>query len=134
MIISIAHTMLLFFTLVQVLISQLTFLFLVMFSVVPSILPIDNEVVIEGGNVTLTCNASGFSALTVYWVKTSYAGRFNETELVFTNISRSEAGEYTCVASNLCNTSTELAEVDVLCKFIAIIFFNVRMEASCCSG
>ena len=91
-----------------------------MFSVVPSILSIDNEVVIEGGNVTLSCNASGFPAPTVYWVKTSNGVRFNETELVFTNINRSEAGEYTCVASNPCNTSTELAEVDVLCKFIAI--------------
>ena len=94
-----------------------------MFSVVPSILPIDNEVLIEDGNVALTCNASGFPAPTVYWVKTSNGDRFNETELFFTNISRREAGEYTCVASNLCNTSTELAEVDVLCKFIAIFFF-----------
>ena len=133
MIISIVHTMLLFFTLVQVSVSQLTFLVLVMFSVVPSILPIDNELVIEGGNVRLTCNASGFPPPIVYWVKTSNRDRFNGTELVFTNIRRSEAGEYTCVASNLC-TSTELVEVDVLCKFIAIIFSNVRMEASCCSG
>ena len=122
MIISIARTMFLFFTLVQVLASQLTFFFLVMFSVLPSILPIDNETVIEGQNVTLTCNASGFPTPTVYWVKTSNGDRFNETELVFTNISRSEAGEYTCVASNLC-TSTEVVEVDVLCKFIAIVFF-----------
>ena len=93
-----------------------------MFSVPPSILPIDNEPVIEGQNVTLTCNASGFPAPTVYWVKTSNGDRFNETELVFTNINRSEAGEYACVASNLC-TSTEVVEVDVLCKFIAIVFF-----------
>ena len=122
MILSIAHTMLLFFTLVQVLANQLTFLFLFIFSVVPSILPIDNELVIEGGNVTLTCNASGFPTPIVYWVKTSSRDRFNGTELVFTNISRSDAGEYKCVASNLC-TSTELVEVDVLCKFIAIVFF-----------
>ena len=122
MILSISHTILLFFTLVQVLTNQLTFLFLFIFSVVPSILPIDNELVIEGGNVTLTCNASGFPTPIVYWVKTSSRDRFNGTELVFTNISRSDAGEYKCVASNLC-TSTELVEVDVLCKFIAIVFF-----------
>ena len=102
--------------------NQLTFLFLFIFSVVPSILPVENEVVIEGGNVTLTCNASGFPTPIVYWVKTSIRDRFNGTELVFTNISRSDAGEYKCVASNLC-TSTELVEVDVLCKFIAIVFF-----------
>ena len=90
-----------------------------MFSVPPSILPIDNEMVIEGGNVTVTCTASGFLAPTVYWVKTSNGDRFNETKLVFTNISRIEAGEYTCVASNPCNTTTELADVDVQCKLVA---------------
>ena len=118
--------MLLFFAIVQALASQLTMWFLVVvFSVPPSIQPIDNEMVIEGGNVTLTCNATGFPALTVYWVKTSNGDRFNRTELVFTNISRSEAGEYTCVASNPCDTTTELVDVDVQCKFIAItlIFF-----------
>ncbi|XP_015760644.1 PREDICTED: hemicentin-1-like isoform X4 [Acropora digitifera] len=83
-------------------------------SVPPSIQPIDNEIVIEGGNVKLTCNASGFPAPTVYWVKTGTGDRFNGTELVFANIDRSEAGEYTCVASTPCNTSTELAEVNVL--------------------
>ena len=123
MIASIAHAMLLFLTLVQVMESQLIFLSLVMFSVPPSILPIANEAVIEGQNVTLSCNASGFPLPTVYWVKTSNADRINKTELLFTNISRSDAGEYKCVASNQCNTSTELAEVDVLCKFIAIVFF-----------
>ena len=113
--------MLLFFALVQVLATQLTIWFLVVtFSVPPSIQPIDNEMIIEGGNLTLTCNASGFPAPTVYWVKTGTEDRFNETKLVFPNINRSEAGEYTCFASTPCNTSTELAVVDVQCKFIAI--------------
>ncbi|XP_067033410.1 hemicentin-1-like isoform X2 [Acropora muricata] len=92
----------------------------VIVNVVPSILPIYNETVIEGGNVTLSCNASGFPAPTVYWVKTSNRDRFNVTELVFTNISRSDAGEYKCVASNLC-TSTELVEVDVKKKIDSFI-------------
>ena len=101
-----------------------------MFSVLPSILPIDNELVIEGGNVTLTCNASGFPAPTVYWVKTSNGDRLNKTELFFTSINRSEAGEYTCVASNPCSTSTELAEVDVLCKLTQTMlhFFYRKVE------
>ena len=96
-----------------------------MFSVPPSILPIHNEMVLEGGNVTLTCNASGFPAPTVYWVKTSNGDRFNTTELVFTNISRSKAGEYKCVASNPCNTTTELADVDVQCKLVAETSYNI---------
>ena len=129
--------MLQFLALVQVLTSRLTIWFLVvMFSVPPSIQPIDNEMVIEGGNVTLPCNASGFPAPTVYWVKTSNGDGFNKTDLDLTNINRSAAGEYTCVASNPCNTSTELTRVDVQCKFIAvtIIFSNVRMEVPCCGG
>ena len=117
--------MLLFFALVQVLASQLTIWFLVVFSVPPSILPIDNEMVIEGGNVTLTCNASGFPAPTVYWVKKSNGDRVNKTELVFTNINRSEEGEYTCVASNRCNTTAELVDVDVQCKLVAITSYNI---------
>ena len=116
MIMSLRMRWLLLFVLVQVLESQLTIWFLVIFSVPPSILPIDNEMLLEGGNVTLSCNATGFPAPTVYWVKTSNGDRFNKTELVFTNISRNEAGEYACVASNPCNTLTELAEVHVLCK------------------
>ncbi|XP_068687452.1 hemicentin-1-like isoform X2 [Montipora foliosa] len=81
---------------------------------VPSFIqPIDDEMIIEGGNVNLTCNASGFPTPTVFWVKTSNGERTNRTELVFTNISRDQAGEYRCEASNLCNTATELATVDV---------------------
>ncbi|XP_068734047.1 hemicentin-1-like [Montipora capricornis] len=84
---------------------------------VPSVIqPIDNEVIIEGGNVTLTCNASGFPTPTVSWVKTSNGQLTNGTELVLTSISRDQAGEYRCEASNLCNTATELATVDVQFK------------------
>ena len=121
-----ALAMLMFFALVQVLATQLTSWFLVvMFSVPPSIQPIDNEIVIEGRTVTLTCNASGFPAPTVYWVKTSNGDRFNGTELVFTNINRSGAGEYKCVASNPCNTTTELADIDVQCKLVAETSYNI---------
>ena len=111
--------------------SQNNICFLVvMFTVPPSIQPIDNVMVIEGGNVTLTCNASGFPPPTVYWVKTSNEVRFNRTELVFTNINRSEAGEYRCVASNPCNTTTELTDIDVQCKLVAITIPNVILFLS----
>ena len=92
----------------------------VMFTVPSFIQPIDNETIIEGGNVTLTCSASGFPTPTVFWVKTINGQRTNETELVFTNISRDQAGKYRCEATNLCNTATALATVDVLCKFFEI--------------
>ena len=96
-----------------------------MFSVPPSILPIGNETIIEGGNVTLTCNASGSPAPTVYWVKTSNRDRFNGTILVLTSINRSKAGEYKCVASNPCNTTTELTDIDVQCKLVAETSYNI---------
>ncbi|XP_068685519.1 uncharacterized protein [Montipora foliosa] len=84
---------------------------------VPSFIqPIQNEMIIEGGNVTLTCNTSGFPTPTVLWVKTSNGQRTNGTELVFTNITRDQAGEYRCEASNLCHTDTEMATVDVQFK------------------
>ena len=86
--------------------------------------------VIEGGNVTLTCNASGFPPPTVYWVKTSNGVRFNTTALVFPNISMSEEGEYTCFASNPCNTATELADIVVQCKLVAITTPNVILFLS----
>ena len=92
----------------------------VMFTVPSFIQPIDDEMIIEGGNVILTCNASGFPTPNVSWVKTSNGQRTNGTELVLTNISRDQAGEYRCEASNLCNTATELATVDVQCKFVKI--------------
>jgi len=35
------------------------------------------------------------------------------SELVFTNISRTQAGEYMCEASNLCGNASETASIEV---------------------
>ena len=66
--------------------------------------------------MNLSCMASGIPSPSVSWVKVSSGQRTGGTELVFTNINRSEAGEYRCEASNLCANATESATVDVLCK------------------
>ena len=79
---------------------------------------IQNETVTEGDNVNLTCNPSGVPLPTVSWVKVSSGQRFHVSELVFTNVSRSEAGEYRCEASNECGNASESASVDVQCKYI----------------
>ena len=53
--------------------------------------------------------------LMVFWIKPngqSVAGKVLE----FVNINRSEAGEYTCEASNECGNATEMASVYVQCK------------------
>ena len=52
----------------------------------------------------------------VSWIKPygqSVAGKVLE----FLKINRSEAGEYTCEASNECGNSTEMASIDVQCKY-----------------
>ena len=91
-----------------------------------SIDAIQNETVTERDNITLTCTASGTPPPSVSWVKVSSGERVNGSELVFTNINRSEAGEYRCEASNECGNASESASIDVQCKFIMKYFKLVK--------
>ena len=85
-----------------------------------SIQPIQNKTVTEGDNVTLSCQASGTFPPMVSWIK--FGGkRIAESELVLTNINRSEAGEYKCEASNECGNASERATIDVQCKSLECI-------------
>jgi len=81
-----------------------------------SIQAIDNKAVTEGNNVNLTCDASGIPLPTVSWIKVGGGQRTHSDVLVLTNISRSEAGEYRCEASNECGNASESASIDVQCK------------------
>ena len=86
------------------------------YDLVPSsIQAIDDKTVTEGGSVTLSCYASGIPAPMVYWVKAG-GQRVNGSVLMLPNITRNEAGEYRCEASNECGNATETANVDVQCK------------------
>ncbi|XP_020614882.1 hemicentin-1-like [Orbicella faveolata] len=77
---------------------------------VPSSLePIQNKTIIEGSNVTLSCNASGIPPSLVSWIKVGGHMRINGKELVFTNINRIEAGAYMCEASNQCGNELRLS-------------------------
>ena len=80
-----------------------------------TITPIQDRSVTEGGNVTLKCQASGMPHPMASWIKPG-GQRSVEDVLVLTNINRSEAGEYTCEASNQCGNASEAAVVDVQCK------------------
>ncbi|XP_068685518.1 uncharacterized protein [Montipora foliosa] len=81
---------------------------------VPStVVPISNEVITEGGNLKLSCPAFGIPPPTVFWVNSSNGERTNGTELVIRNISRNEAGEYRCEATNPCGNASESATIDV---------------------
>ena len=65
-----------------------------------------------GNNVTFTCAASGTLPLTFMWYKdgegaplmagsnVTFTSEANESSLILTNIARSDAGSYYCVASN----------------------------------
>ena len=80
------------------------------------IYPIQNETITEAGSVTLSCNATGMPSPMVSWIKVDGGERFNSSELVFTNIKRTQAGEYRCEAGNECGNASETTTVEVQCK------------------
>ena len=77
---------------------------------------IEDQFIIESHNTSLFCNASGTRRPTVSWINVASGQRTNSSELEFSNISRSEAGEYRCEASNDCGSAVEAVNVTVLCE------------------
>ena len=92
------------------------------FSSVPSnIESIRDQNVTEGDNLSLTCTASGMPQPKVSWIKPGGQRQYGHM-LEFTNINRSRAGEYKCEASNECGNGTEMATIDVQCKYMWKLF------------
>lgn len=87
-----------------------------LFAVPPAIQPIQNVNITEGENLTLLCNVTGIPSPMVSWIKVKGDMVTNKNELVFTNISRTQAGEYKCDASNQCGNASETATIEVQCK------------------
>ena len=103
---------------------------LLCFLAVPSaIQPIQNVNITEGRNLTLFCNVSGNPM--VSWIKVGDDVSTSGSELVFTNISRTQAGEYMCEASNLCGNASETASIEVQCKSKCIIYTCVIVHVYC---
>ena len=71
---------------------------------------------IEGENRTLTCNVSGGPLLTVTWTEVSSRNKSSGVVRYLTNISRNNAGEYKCEATNDCGNSSASTFLTVLCK------------------
>ena len=71
---------------------------------------------IEGENRTLTCNVSGSPLLTVTWTENSSRSQSSGIMRYLTNISRYNAGEYICEATNVCGNSSASIFLTVLCK------------------
>ena len=91
-------------------------MFTIVFAVPSAIQPIPNVNITEGENLTLLCNVSGSPLPMVSWIKVGDDISTNGSELVFTNISRTQAGEYICEASNGCGNASETASIEVQCK------------------
>ena len=79
---------------------------------------------IEGEKITLSCNATGNPEPSISWVKDgspinskSRIGLSKDNKrLTITNISRTDSGEYQCVARNRVGNDTSNSRVDVLCE------------------
>ena len=78
--------------------------------------PLQNETITEGGNLNLSCNASGTPPPVVSWMRISSGQRSDGSVLQLTNVSRSEAKDYRCEARNECGNASEAQNIDVQCK------------------
>ena len=78
--------------------------------------PLQNKTITEGGNLNLSCNASGSPSPVVSWVRISTGQRFDGSVLQLININRSEARDYRCEASNECGNASEAQNINVQCK------------------
>ena len=83
-----------------------------------------NSRVNEGGNITLTCNASGDPFPSIHWTKVGSSEVLSKTSLhTFVNMSRPGTPDhmiqYQCTASNGVGTpATEIASVTIHCESV----------------
>ena len=75
-----------------------------------------NITVTEGENSTLTCRVSGTPMPSVSWTEVRTGDRTDGEILVLVNVSKSDAGEYKCEASNFCGNDSKSTFVIVNCK------------------
>ena len=70
----------------------------------------------EGKNATLNCTVTGTPMPSVHWLEVKTGIRFFENPLVLSNVSRKQAGEYICSASDSCGNDSKSAILTVNCK------------------
>lgn len=82
----------------------------------PAVELLQNVTLDEGSNLTRECNVTaGNPSPTVFW-ETGYT--FEGNPLTITNITRSQRGEYICIANNTCGRASATMIIDVQCKNI----------------
>ena len=96
--------------------TLLIFFHLLICAVPSKVYPLKDISVIEGENRTLTCNVSGSLVLTVTWTEVSSSSHSKGVMRYLTNISRYDAGEYKCEATNDCGNSSASIFLAVHCK------------------
>ena len=77
-----------------------------------------NITVIEGKNSTLACHVSGIPLPSVSWTEVRTGDRTDGNIRSLINVSRSDAGEYKCEASNFCGNDSKSTFVIVNCKWL----------------
>ena len=75
-----------------------------------------NITVIEGENSNLTCHVSGAPMPSVSWTKVRTGDHTEGNIRALVNVSRSDAGEYKCEASNFCGNDSKSTFLIVNCK------------------
>ena len=87
--------------------------------------------VTEGENITLSCDATGSPVLKISWTRNGYPIDTNgnsritfledKKQLTIINVSRTDSGEYRCVAKNkVGNDTSKGATVNVQCKYSTV--------------
>ncbi|XP_022777667.1 hemicentin-2-like, partial [Stylophora pistillata] len=94
---------------------------------------IQDQNLAEGETTNLTCAASGMPQPNVFWIKpNNQSVPGNVLKLV--NISRNEAGQYKCDASNECGNATAMASINVHYTPQNVQFTTSAMDNKACTG
>ncbi|PFX15229.1 Hemicentin-2 [Stylophora pistillata] len=86
----------------------------------------------EGRQYNLTCNVSWDPPQNVSWIKVSNDKLTVGSLLQFNNISRNDAGDYKCVASNRCGNDSKTEAINVLYKPAYVILEKNATENKDC--
>ena len=90
-----------------------------------------SSTVVEGNNITLSCNASGKPEPSVSWTRVGQSGQSlsQSSTLTITNVSRTgtphDLIQYQCEASNgVGNRAAAIVNVTVHCKYALFVLFS----------